>query len=63
MKPQDDEQAVKFSAEPTKAKVKELLDDIEKEGLYSHPGLRCPKCGGMLRHERLSGYRCIRGCQ
>lgn len=27
------------------------------------PGRKCPKCAGMMIHERLTGYRCFRGCQ
>lgn len=54
---------VKLSAEPTRQTVKEILDQMEAEDVYRHPGLRCPKCGGMLAHYRLYGYRCMRGCQ
>lgn len=34
------------------------IDELAAE----HPGKACPKCGGSMIHERLSGYRCVRNC-
>ncbi len=49
--------------EEIRSKAAGILKEMDEEETKYGPGLRCPKCGGMLRHERLNGYRCIRGCQ
>lgn len=52
-----------LSAEQTRARVAEILKEMEAEERQYGPGLRCPKCGGTMAHYRLCGYRCIRGCR
>ena len=51
-----------MTAEETRKRIAELMKEVESEE-HRHPGLRCPKCGCSMVHERLNGYRCIRGCQ
>jgi len=56
------DQGVKLSAENTKSKYAEILRQLDEEQQPPRSGLRCPKCGGVMAHYRLYGYRCIRGC-
>ncbi len=51
------------TVEEIRAKAAAILKAMDEEEQEYGPGLRCPKCGGMMAHYRLSGYRCIRGCQ
>lgn len=52
-----------FLAEETRRRAAEILKEMDEEDHKYGPGLRCPKCGGMLVHYRMCGYRCQRGCQ
>jgi hypothetical protein len=48
--------------EDLRQRAAKLVEELSKEECARGPGLRCSKCGGSLVHERLNGYRCIRGC-
>lgn len=56
------DRGVRFSAEEPRQRAAEILKAMDEEETKYGPGLRCPKCGGMMIHERLRGYRCFRGC-
>lgn len=53
--------------EPTVEEIRQraaaILKEMDEEETKHGPGLRCPKCGGLMVHYRLHGYRCLRGCQ
>ncbi len=51
----DGKRLVRKPTTPIGERVAELLASFP-------PGRNCPKCGGMMIHERLRGYRCFRGC-
>ncbi len=57
------ENSTTLSADQLREKAAKIIKEMEAEEAIYGPGLRCPVCGGMLVHERLTGYRCFRGCQ
>jgi tRNA(Ile2) C34 agmatinyltransferase TiaS len=54
-----------LTAEEIRRRAARLLEEMDVTGIEErrYGGLRCPKCGGVMMHTRLAGYRCVRGCQ